>query len=186
MSEQELIEGCCRGNRKVQQALYDRYCGKMYVVCLRYANGKQEAEDILQEAFIKVFDHIKNFRKESMLGTWIRRIVINTALNHKRNKLYLYPMVDIDHMHNAAGEEFIISNYHFQDLIKLVQSLPEGCRVIFNLFAIEGFPHKEIAQMIGISEGTSKSQYARARLLLQRKLVAIDSNRFEPGVKKIK
>lgn len=169
MSDEELIHGCCHGDRKIQKALFEHFSGKMLVVCMRYAKERQEAEDILQESFIKVFEHIKTFKKESPLFVWIKKIVINTALNHKRNKLYLYPMVDIDDLHHP-GQELTLSDYHFQELLKVIQSLPEGCQVIFNLFAIEGYSHKEIAQLTGISEGTSKSQYARARKLLQNML----------------
>jgi RNA polymerase sigma factor (sigma-70 family) len=170
LSENELIEGCCKGNRAFQKALYDRYCRKMLVVCLRYSKTTAEAEDIVQEGFVKVFQGIKDFRQEAKLETWITRIMVNTALNVQRKKLYLYPMVDVTEM-VLPDEEMSISGIHFNQLLEMIQSLPQGCQIVFNLFAIEGYSHKEIGEMLGISEGTSKSQFARAKSLLQAKLL---------------
>lgn len=180
LSEQELIEGCREGKRSFQKALYDRYCRKMMVVCLRYAKTTAEAEDILQEGFVKVFQGIKNFRQESKLETWMTRIMVNTALNLQRKKLYLFPMVDVQEI-DLPEEEISLSNVHFTQLLELIQSLPQGCRVVFNLFAIEGYNHKEIAELLGISEGTSKSQYSRARSLLQQKLLKDSSYSIRYG-----
>lgn len=170
LSEQELIEGCRKADRSCQKALYERYCRKMMAVCLRYSKTTAEAEDILQEGFIKVFHGIKNFRQESKLETWITRIMVNTALNQQRRKMYLYPMVDVQEI-DLPEDEVSLSGINFSQLIEMVRSLPHGCQMVFNLFAIEGFNHKEIADALGISEGTSKSQYARARSLLQQKLL---------------
>jgi RNA polymerase sigma-70 factor (ECF subfamily) len=170
LSESDLIKGCKKGNIKSQQALYDRFAGRMFAVCQRYIVGQQEAEDVLQEAFIKVFEKIDTFRAEASLGSWIKRIVINSALNHQRSKLYMYPMVDVENVMHMAMPEHTLSSYHLQDLLTLVHNLPEGCRVIFNLFAIEGYSHKEISDMLNVSEGTSKSQYFRAKKLLQEQL----------------
>jgi RNA polymerase sigma-70 factor, ECF subfamily len=170
LSEQELIEGCRKGNRAFQKALYEHYCRKMLVVCLRYSKTTAEAEDILQEGFVKVFQGIKDFRQEAKLETWITRIMVNTALNVQRKKLYLYPMVDVAEI-NLPEEEMSISGIHFTQLLEMIQALPQGCQIVFNLFAIEGYSHKEIAESLGISEGTSKSQFARAKSLLQAKLL---------------
>nr|WP_040664950.1 RNA polymerase sigma factor [Nafulsella turpanensis] len=178
-TEEELIAGCRKGDRKMQHELYQRFAGKMFVVCLRYVQGQLEAEDVLQEAFIKVFNKLEQYRAEASLTSWIKRIVVNTALNHQRGKLYMYPMVDVENMHGMAGQELTLSGYHFQDLLRLIQELPSGCRVIFNLYAIEGYNHKEIAELLKISEGTSKSQYARARQLLQSRIVALEKNGYE-------
>lgn len=170
LSEQELIQGCRKGDRAFQQALYQRYCRKMMVVCLRYSKTTAEAEDILQEGFVKVFHGLKDFRQESKLETWITRIMVNTALNSQRKKLYLYPMVDVETI-DVPEDEVSVSGIHFTQLLEMIQSLPQGCQIVFNLFAIEGYNHKEIAALLGISEGTSKSQYARARSLLQERLL---------------
>ncbi|QOI98900.1 MAG: sigma-70 family RNA polymerase sigma factor [Flammeovirgaceae bacterium] len=169
LSESELVEGCRNGDRACQKALYDRFCKKMMVVCLRYSKSTMEAEDILQEGFVRVFQGLKGFRHAAKLETWMTRIMVNTALNHHRKKLYLYPMVDVQEL-DLPQQEISLSGLQFAQLIDLIQSLPQGCQVVFNLFAIEGYSHKEIAEMLGISEGTSKSQYARARMLLINKL----------------
>lgn len=171
ISEDKLISGCQKGKREYQQALYDKYCDGMYLVALRYSKMQQEAEDILQEAFIKVFKNIKDFRKDSSLAYWIKRIVVNTALNHQRSKLYLYPMVDVDELNEWKDKESILSNLGHQELLKLIQELPSGCQVIFNLFAVEGYKHHEIAKELNISEGTSKSQYSRAKSILVEKIL---------------
>ena len=165
--DKELVSRCCKEERAAQKELYERFAARMLAVCMRYAKNQPDAEDILQEAFIKVFNHIDSFRQESSLGFWIKRIVINTALNYHRKQVYLYPHVDVDERHDLGIEDVSIENYHFKDLLNLLQSLPKGCQVVFNLYAIEGYKHKEIAEMLGISEGTSKSQYARAKLLLK-------------------
>jgi RNA polymerase sigma factor (sigma-70 family) len=170
LSEDELIDGCRKGNRAFQKALYDRYCRKMLVVCLRYSKTTAEAEDIVQEGFVKVFQGIKDFRQESRLDTWITRIMVNTALNVQRKKLYLYPMVDVTEI-VLPEEEMSLSGINVSQLLDMIRSLPQGCQIVFNLFAVEGYSHKEIAEMLGISEGTSKSQFARAKSLLQAKII---------------
>ncbi|MDQ3395051.1 MAG: RNA polymerase sigma factor [Bacteroidota bacterium] len=178
-SEEEMIRGCCCGDRKLQRKIYECYAKKMLVVCLRYAKERQEAEDVLQESFVKVFNNIQNFRKESSLESWIKRIVINTALNSQRSKLYLYPMVDLDLVQPTADREIILAEHNFQDLLKTIQELPTGCQVIFNLHAIEGYPHKEIAKMIGVAEGTVKSQYSRAKALLKKRIEEMERINYE-------
>lgn len=169
-TEAELIQACRDGKRSAQYELYQRYSKAMYAICLRYTKSTGEAEDVLQEAFVKVFTKIDSFKGESTLGYWIKRIVINTALNHQRSKLYLYPMVDVTEMKDWNGNETTLSDLSHQELLEMITSLPDGCQVIFNLYAIEGYKHQEIAALLGISEGTSKSQFARARQLLQKKI----------------
>ncbi len=173
-TDERLITGCTKGNRKMQRELYERYAPQMMVVALRYSKMQQEAEDILQEAFIKVFDKIGDFRRQSSLYYWIKRIVINTALNHQRSKLYLYPMVDVEKIDHEDRSEFSLAGFQAKELLEMVHGLPTGSQVIFNLYAIEGYKHKEIAELLNISEGTSKSQYARARELLRDKILATE------------
>ncbi len=168
ISDDELIEGCLRGDRVQQRRLYEHFSRKMFVVCLRYAKGRLEAEDVLQEAFIRVFDNIKGFRRECPLEGWIKRIVINTALNQNRNKLYLFPALDVEHIDRHRNEEVTLSDFNFRELLAMIQQLPSRYQVIFNLYAIEGYQHNEIAEMLNITENTSKSQYARARALLRQ------------------
>jgi RNA polymerase sigma factor (sigma-70 family) len=168
LDEKELIKGCAKNDRTLQKKLYELYCKRMLAVALRYSKNRLEAEDILQESFIKVFNNIKNFRKECPLEQWIKRIVINTALKQNRSKLYLYPAIDIQGMEESiADEEFTLSSFSLQELLGMIQSLAPRYQIVFNLYAIEGYQHNEIAEMLGIQEGTSKSQYARARAQLQ-------------------
>lgn len=176
-TDEYLIRGCANGERKYQRLLYDQYSGQMYAVALRYSKMQQEAEDILQEAFLKVFQNIGMFRRDSSLVYWIKRIVINTALNHQRGKLYLYPMVDVEDLHNQFGGEDTLSGMSHEELLLLIGKLPSGCQIIFNLYAIEGYKHHEIAEQLSISEGTSKSQYSRAKSLLKEWIS--DRNRLE-------
>lgn len=165
--DDDLVAGCIKGHRTMQRALYQKYSARMMAVCLRYCRCREDAEDILQESFVKVFNSIEKFRQESALSYWIKRIVINTALNYHRKNVYLYPHLDIDEMHDLGGDDPSLANYHFKELLTVLQNLPQGCQVVFNLYAIEGYKHREIAQMLDISEGTSKSQYARARSLIR-------------------
>lgn len=173
-TEQELVTGCIAGDRKMQQKMYSTYASKMLVLCHRYCRTSAEAEDILQEAFIKIFSKINTFRYECPLSAWIRTIVVNTAINHVRKEKDLQFSMELD---TAVGLEThmtsAISELNFQELIELVRSLPTGCQTVFNMYALDGFDHKDIAEALGISVGTSKSQYARAKGLLQKKLINI-------------
>jgi len=174
LEHKDLVEACVKGERSAQRQLYDLFSKRMYLVCLRYTKSQMEAEDVLQESFIKVFNNIKGYRGDSRLDYWIKRIVINTALNSQRKKLYMYPMVDVEEVKNEFSESRALSNFEMEDLLNMIRELPVGCQTIFNLFAIEGYSHKEIAEMLGVSEGTSKSQFARARKLLMDKIAAED------------
>lgn len=167
--EKQLIDACRQAKPAAQKALYTRFAGEMLVVCLRYCKSKEEAEDVLQESFIKIFQSIKDFREDSRLYYWIKRIVVNTALNnYRKNKNQMFLMADDVENHDQSDEGYSISNIHWKDLLQMIQKLPIGCQTIFNLYAIEGYNHKEIGEMLGLSEGTSKSQYARARQLMQQ------------------
>ncbi len=167
-TEAQLIEACLRNDRNAQRKLYNAYAGKMLVVCMRYVQNQAEAEDILQEGFMKVFQNLDTFRAESTLGSWIKRIVINTAINQIRSQKHFQNMDDVQEYENKVSDNLSgIEAIHFQELIEMIQKLPKGCRTVFNLFAIEGYKHYEIAQMLNITEGTSKSQYSRAKAILQ-------------------
>lgn len=181
LSEKDLVNQCTKGVRTAQQALYDLHCTRLMAICMRYTKSTPEAEDVLQEGFLKVFNSIKSFRFESSLTTWMTRIMINTALNHQRQKLYMLPMVDVEDAGLHEDEKITLADFHFSELVGMIQSLPDGCRVVFNLFAIEGYGHKEIGEMLGISEGTSKSQYNRAKSLLRAKLEHVKKNYVQLG-----
>lgn len=166
-----LISGCLKGDGRMQRRLYQRFSHVMYGICLRYAQDEDEAADILQEGFIKVFTRLGEFRHEGSFEGWIRRIMVNTAINaYIKNKKH--------HLHDDIGdvEDHIedgrlgTDHLHLNDLLRMVQSLPQGYRTIFNLYDIEGYSHKEIAEMMGISINTSKTQLMHARRLLQKKI----------------
>ncbi|GAB3546709.1 RNA polymerase sigma factor [Spirosoma fluminis] len=169
--EYALVEGCRRQDRIVQRQLYERFAGKLFAVCKRYVKDSDEAEDVLQDSFVKIYRHIDSFRFECPLEAWLKRIVINTALKHLRKQKPWEHTADVQELAPVlpqADESLPTLNYQY--LLQLIQELPPGCRTVFNLYAIEGYSHPEIADLLGIAEGTSKSQYARARSLLQQKI----------------
>lgn len=164
---EKLLAECKKGDQAGQKGLYDLLAPRMIVVALRYSKTTHEAEDIIQEAFLKVFKNIDTLREPEKLEGWVKKIVINTALNQNRSKLYMFPMSELNENSSTSSENMDLSTFHFEELLKMIQSLPTGCQVIFNLYAIEGYNHKEIGDKLGVSVGTSKSQYSRARVLLQ-------------------
>jgi RNA polymerase sigma factor (sigma-70 family) len=181
IDEQALIDGCLRNDRIAQRTLYQRFAGKMLVVCLRYVPNRDGAEDVLQDAFVKVFQHLHTFRYQCPLQMWIRKIVVNTSLNHLRAEKNWQLGEDIQPHHNyLPSSESSIDHLQWQDLMELIQRLPKGCRTIFNLYAIEGYQHDEIAEMLQISAGTSKSQFSRARQLLQEMLSKQSLSKSQP------
>jgi RNA polymerase sigma-70 factor (ECF subfamily) len=166
-TESDLIEGCIQGNRKMQYELYERFSPKMYGVCLRYAANAEEAEDILQEGFIKVFRKINTYRGDGSFEGWIRRIFVNTAIEQFRKKAYLQPITEREESTIEGKYVSVLDNLAEKDIIKLIQQLSPGYRTVFNMYVIEGYTHKQIADVLNISEGTSKSQLSRAKLILQ-------------------
>lgn len=179
--EDKLIEGCIAGKRDMQQLLYDLYSKKMMAVCLRYAPTTFEAEDMMQEAFVKVFTHIGKFKRDCPLEYWIRKIMVNTALKHLRSKQLLTVSHEADEVNNLASDNFSLTGYSLDELLSMVQSLAPRYRMVFNLYAIEGYNHKEIGEMLDISEGTSKSQYSRARAILQN-MISRQENNYKENV----
>ncbi|HUQ64549.1 MAG TPA: sigma-70 family RNA polymerase sigma factor [Flavitalea sp.] len=171
ISESDLISGCIQGNRIMQEELYNRFAGKMYAVCLRYANNADDAQDLLQEGFIKVYRNLHRFRAEGSFEGWIRRVFVNSSIEHFRKKsLQLTKVGDKEESTIGETDTTALDNLAEKDIIRLIQELSPGYRTVFNLYVIEGFSHKEIADQLGISEGTSKSQLARARSILQKKV----------------
>ena len=151
----------------MQQELYERFSPKMYAVCLRYAGNAEEAEDILQEGFIKIFNKITSFRGEGSFEGWIRRIFVNTAIEQFRKKNYLKPITEVEENTVEGKYLSVLDSLAEKDIIQLVQQLSPGYRTVFNMYVVEGYTHKQIAEILGISEGTSKSQLSRAKLILQ-------------------
>lgn len=166
-SEADLIKGCIAGERRMQEHLYQRFSPKMYAVCLRYANKTEDAQDILQDGFVKVFKNLHMYRGEGSFEGWIRRIFVNTAIEHYRRQVNLYPVTEGHENALEAKEVTALDSLSMKDLMSIIQELSPGYKTVFNLYVIEGYSHKEIAELIGISEGTSKSQLARAKGILQ-------------------
>jgi len=167
-----IIKGCLAGNRRDQELLYRRHAAKLYAVCLQYSGNDDEARDILQEGYIKIFENLITYKNEGSFEGWMRRIIVNTALEKYRSKHNLYRVDDIDLIQepDAAPETEDYAGLEAVDLLDIIRELPPKYRMVFNLFAIEGYSHKEISQMIKISEGTSKSNLSRARIILQKKV----------------
>lgn len=170
MTEEELIKGCIREDRTCQQKLYKTYAGKMLVVCLRYCRSRQEAEDILQDGFIRVFDNIKKFSFNGSFEGWVRRIMINCALRNYRKSSYQKEQIGIADDYDIPEDTGVYDKLSEKELMVMINDLPEGYKMVFNLYAIEGYSHKEIADTLGINEGTSRSQLNKARKQLQKKL----------------
>ena len=172
MSDQQIIEGCANHERKAQQVLYDKYSRFLLGVCLRYAVDKAEAEDILQDSFLKIFASVKDFSGTGSFIGWMRKIAVNTAITHYHKNLKYRYHIDIEeYVSTETGvtsfeEDFFTS----EELYKVLNELPTGYRMVFNLYAVEGYKHKEIAEILGIDTNTSKSQYSRAKAVLRDKL----------------
>lgn len=172
MNEEELIEKCKQQHGASQKLLYDLYASKMLSVCMRYINDKSEAEDVLQEGFIKIFSHIVHFRGEGSFEGWIRRIFVNTALSALRVKQIKFSD-NLDHHQNSSKvDPYVFDKIGAEEIFELIRALPNGYRIVFNLFAIEGYSHKEIADMLNITESTSRTQFLKARNALKEKLLS--------------
>jgi len=173
--DDSIIEGCIAGKRSAQNALYRKFSAMMLSVCMRYAQNRDEAEDILQEAFIKIFQNIATFRGEGSFEGWMKRIMINHALNHyrKNKKTPFYQDIDEINEQEILGKEELQGHHEpvsADILMSLIQLLPQGYRMVFNLYVFEEFSHKEIAKELNISENTSKTQLLKARRMLRRRL----------------
>ncbi len=171
VTEQELIQGCIQENKQCQKEVFRRYAGRMLAICLRYARHRLEAEDILQDAFIKIFDKIASFEFKGSFESWIRRIVVNTALKNYRKSSFQYEQIGLEEELDVAIDPVIYNDLHTEELMNLVARLPDGYRIVFNLFAIEGYSHREIAETLNIKESSSRSQLVKARKLLQNMIL---------------
>lgn len=171
MEDSALVKKCLKGDARAQRALFEKFAPKMLGVCLRYAKNTEQAEDILQDGFVKVFTKLSNYSGNGSLEGWIRRIIVNTALDEIRRNVKFKDNVNVDDVdYKLELDSHIVEGLAAEDLMKIVNDLPDGYKVVFNMFAIEGYSHKEIAMQLNISENTSKSQYSRARAYLKVKL----------------
>jgi len=170
-NEPALIKACQRGDAAAQREVYDRYSRRMLAVCMRYGKDDMEAEDVMINGFMRVFGKMEQYQFAGSFEGWIRKIMVNEALQQVRRNRSLHLETDIDEVRNDAAVMHTDDNeLETQDLLNLVRQLPDGYRTVFNLYAIEGYSHREIAEQLGISENTSKSQLSRARALLQEYL----------------
>ncbi|HPG73431.1 MAG TPA: RNA polymerase sigma factor [Bacteroidales bacterium] len=177
----EIIAGCRRMEKRAQKSLYDIYAPMLMGVAMRYGRNRHDAEDILQDAFVRIFTNIQSYVEIGSFEGWMRTIVINTALSfYRRNNKHLFhkdydELAELKEDENASAD--MRSDFTRDELLWAINSLPDGYRLVFNLHAIEGLKHKEISEMMGIDPGTSKSQYYRARMFLQEKLIALSSEK---------
>ncbi len=171
MDESALVKKCIKGDARAQRALFEKFAPKMLGVCMRYAKNTEQAEDVLQDGFVKVFTKLSNYSGNGSLEGWIRRVIVNTALDEIRRNVKFQNNVNVDDVdYKLELNSHIVEGLAADDLMKIINDLPDGYRVVFNMFAIEGYSHKEIAMQLNISENTSKSQYSRARAYLKVKL----------------
>lgn len=171
ITEQEMINGCLKRKRRAQKILFEKYHASLMGICMRYAKNKSEAEDILLIGFTRIFQKIESYSAAGSFEGWLRKIVINVAIDNfrKNKKNYYFENIE-DVSLSSEYADFVPDSFAMEDILKTVQSLPNGYRVVFNLYAIEGYSHKEIAELIGVSESTSKTQYLKARKKLQSML----------------
>lgn len=170
MTDKELIEGCLREDARCQRAIFDRYAGLLLGVCRRYARHRAEAEDILQEAFIRIFDNLDRFENKGSFEGWLRRIAVNTALKYYQRKHFTQELTGLEQLPDAPTAPDAYAQLGEEELLALIARLPDGYRIVFNLYAIEGYSHKEIADLLEISESTSRTQLLKARKLLQSQI----------------
>lgn len=173
---EQLVERCIAGDRIAQRTLYNRLAGKLYAICLRYCQSVQDAQDTLQEGFMKIFTHLTDFKNVGSFEGWCKRIIVHTALEKikKKKQPIAFSYLEPSAVYEIAVPENTLSKISIDELTILIQEMPDGYRTIFNLYAIEGYTHIEISQWLNISEGTSKSQYARARAWLLNRLFKLN------------
>ncbi len=170
LTEEEIIKGCVKQDIKCQKMLFDRYSGKMFAVCLRYTRSTEDAEDVLQDGFIRVYRYLSSFKNEGSLEGWIRRVIVNVALRHYQKSQSHQEVVYQEYHTDLSVAPEVLGQLSEQDLLLIINQLPEGYRLVFNLYAIEGYSHAEIAKMLEIQESTSRSQLTKARKLLNEKI----------------
>lgn len=173
LNEQQLIQGCIKNDEQCQRLLFERFAGKMLTVCLRYSVDSMEAEDILQDSFIKVYRNLSQFKFEGSFEGWIRRIVVNTALKHCQKKKIRFDEIKPETSQGGSMEPSAYTHLGENDLMRLISRLPEGYKIVFNLHLIEGYSHEEIAEMLNIKDSTSRSQLVKARRFLQNEILKL-------------
>lgn len=172
LTEQELLEGCLKGKPEMQRALYDRFSRTMLGICARYTRDRMEAEDVLQLGFLKVFTHLQTYQGGSLEG-WMKKIFVHESINQfRKTQRSVFANSHEPNENDHLDLDDVIGQMAMEEILEMIARLPEGCRLIFNLYAIEGYKHKEIGDLLGVAESTSKTQYARAKELLKEKIFA--------------
>jgi RNA polymerase sigma-70 factor (ECF subfamily) len=174
--DEELIEGCKRQNRQAQKRLYEQYSSRFYALCCRYVKDKMEAEDVLITAFTKILDKIDQYTGEGNFEGWMRRVMVNEALSYLRKHKNMYLETTIEAADHEPDYNKLENQLEAEDLMNLIDTLPAGYKIVFNMYAIDGYSHKEIAEQLGITESTSKSQLSRARSTLQKSLLQTEQH----------
>lgn len=175
----ELVIRCKAGERKAQEILYKLLASKMLGVCIRYAADRAEAEDMLQNGFINVFKKLDDYRNEGAFEGWVRRIMVHSAIEYHRKYHKTLQLMDVvDSGYEPSVSAAAIATLSAKDLMGIIQELPHNYRMVFNLYAIEGYSHKEIGEMVGITEGASKSQLSRARTILKDMVIKMEDKRY--------
>ena len=175
MTDEQIVQGCIQKNAIAQKHLYEKFARKMLGVCLRYCDSIEEGEDVVQNGFISVFENIESFKGTGSLEGWVRKIMVNAALTHIRKNKKLKQNIELDSVEfMLPSTNYLNEDFAAKDLLKIIQTLPPGFRTVFNLYAIEGYSHKEIGDMLGISEGTSKSNLSDARTILQKEIMKLN------------
>lgn len=178
MDDRTLANKCVEGDQLAQRKLFEKYAPKMMGVCLRYTRDVEQAEDVMQDGFVKVFTKLDKYSGEGSLEGWVRRIMVNTALDHIRRNTKFNANVSMDDVeYKVESDSDALGSLMEEDLLKLIQEMPDGYRTVFNMFAIEGYSHKEIGEQLGVSENTSKSQYSRAKAYLRMKVEELEIGR---------
>lgn len=172
-TEERIINGCLKGERSAQRHLYDSYSGKFMAICMRYLKDREHAEDVMIESFMKIFEKLPQFQHRGSFEGWMKRIVVTQALMTLRSNRHLMMEVNLEPVYEYSDHHYELTQLETAELMELVQGLPVGYRTVFNLYAIEGYSHQEIADLLGISESTSKSQLNRARNTLKEKIASL-------------
>ncbi|MGN6177762.1 MAG: RNA polymerase sigma factor [Mucilaginibacter sp.] len=176
---EELIKRCRAGERKAQELLYKQLASKMMGVCMGYATDRMEAEDMLQNGFIRVFQKLNDYRGEGAFEGWVRRIMVHSSIEYYRKHHKMMQAVVMDEVDEPSVNPLAAAKLDAKDLMALIQQLAPGYRIVFNLYAIEGYSHREIGEIVGITEGASKSQLSRARTILKEQIAKLEGKRYE-------
>ena len=186
LNEKQLVEQCIANSPGALDELYKRYAPLLFGICLRYTKNQQEAEDLLHDGFIRILDSLKQFRHDGSFEGWLRRIMVTSAINHfRKNKHRLAEQELTDYRLNSWSSDLVMANISAQEILGLIQDLPDGYQMVFNLHVIEGYKHREIAEMLNISESTSKSQYMKARKALQQSITDMNREAKKTIVEKV-